>query len=256
MVQTANPARRVEQRRAFKIAKQHFPDDPLASLYTNSVSISGDEIQPGVQARNKETQEAMARLSKELANLNAGLVEARKTKDPTEMKEIRDQLTTFTKEVEARAKETEGRLKKQSKDVTKAMTKLARQNVELAKKMESLPPGAEETIRAVVAHQEQRDEAVFTITQTALNKMGEQLKQIEEQRAATTGESKKEKKLQQQLDPVVFLRVHRSALVNVNRIREIVVHANGEYRLTLVSGDLLKSSRRYKKEIRALMAAQ
>jgi two-component system LytT family response regulator len=61
-------------------------------------------------------------------------------------------------------------------------------------------------------------------------------------------------KLQQQLDPVVFLRVHRSALVNVNRIREIVVHANGEYRLTLVSGDLLKSSRRYKKEIRALMA--
>jgi two-component system LytT family response regulator len=63
-------------------------------------------------------------------------------------------------------------------------------------------------------------------------------------------------KLQQQLDPSVFLRVHRSALVNVNRIREIVVHANGEYRLTLVSGDLLKSSRRYKKEIRALMAAQ
>ncbi len=63
-------------------------------------------------------------------------------------------------------------------------------------------------------------------------------------------------KLQQQLDPSVFLRVHRSALVNVNRIREIMVHANGEYRLTLVSGDVLKSSRRYKKEIRALMASE
>jgi two-component system LytT family response regulator len=63
-------------------------------------------------------------------------------------------------------------------------------------------------------------------------------------------------KLQKQLDPSVFLRVHRSALVNVNRIREIVVHANGEYRLTLVSGDVLKSSRRYKKEIRALMSAK
>ena len=63
-------------------------------------------------------------------------------------------------------------------------------------------------------------------------------------------------KLQQQLDPRVFLRVHRSALVNVNRIREIVVHANGEYRLTLISGDVLKSSRRYKKEIRALMASE
>ena len=50
-------------------------------------------------------------------------------------------------------------------------------------------------------------------------------------------------KLQAQLDPSVFLRVHRSALVNVNRIREIVVHANGEYRLTLESGDVLKSSR-------------
>ena len=63
-------------------------------------------------------------------------------------------------------------------------------------------------------------------------------------------------KLQAQLDPSVFLRVHRSALVNVNRIREIVVHANGEYRLTLESGDVLKSSRRYKKEIRALMASE
>jgi two-component system LytT family response regulator len=63
-------------------------------------------------------------------------------------------------------------------------------------------------------------------------------------------------KLQQQLDPRLFLRVHRSALVNVNRIREIVVHANGEYRLTLISGDVLKSSRRYKKEIRALMASE
>ena len=62
-------------------------------------------------------------------------------------------------------------------------------------------------------------------------------------------------KLQERLDPSVFMRVHRSALVNVNRIREIVVHANGEYRLTLVSGDVLKSSRRYKKEIRALMVS-
>lgn len=62
-------------------------------------------------------------------------------------------------------------------------------------------------------------------------------------------------KLQQQLDPSLFLRVHRSALVNVNRVQEIAVHANGEYRLTLVSGDVLKSSRRYKKEVRALMSA-
>lgn len=63
-------------------------------------------------------------------------------------------------------------------------------------------------------------------------------------------------KLQQQLDPSLFLRVHRSALVNVNRIQEIVVHANGEYRLTLASGNVLKSSRRYKKEIRALMTSE
>jgi two-component system LytT family response regulator len=62
-------------------------------------------------------------------------------------------------------------------------------------------------------------------------------------------------KLQQQLDPSVFLRVHRSALVNVNRVQEIAVHANGEYRLTLVSGDVLKSSRRYKREIRVLMSS-
>lgn len=60
-------------------------------------------------------------------------------------------------------------------------------------------------------------------------------------------------KLQRQLDPNLFLRMHRSALVNVKRVQEIAVHANGEYRLTLVSGDVLKSSRRYKAAVRALM---
>ncbi len=54
------------------------------------------------------------------------------------------------------------------------------------------------------------------------------------------------KVLQQKLDPSRFQRVHRSAIVNVGKVRELHPHSNGEYFLTLENGMELKLSRSYK----------
>lgn len=54
------------------------------------------------------------------------------------------------------------------------------------------------------------------------------------------------KKLTAQLDPAVFQRVHRSAIVNVTKVKELHPHANGEYFLKLENGGELKLSRSYK----------
>ena len=57
------------------------------------------------------------------------------------------------------------------------------------------------------------------------------------------------KTLQQRLDPARFQRIHRSAIVNVNKVKELHPHANGEYFLTLESGSELKLSRSYKEVV-------
>ncbi|MEO1310165.1 MAG: LytTR family DNA-binding domain-containing protein [Pseudomonadota bacterium] len=54
------------------------------------------------------------------------------------------------------------------------------------------------------------------------------------------------KKLAAKLDPSVFQRVHRSAIVNVTKVKELHPHANGEYFLKLENGGELKLSRSYK----------
>lgn len=54
------------------------------------------------------------------------------------------------------------------------------------------------------------------------------------------------KTLQQRLDPGRFQRIHRSAIVNVNKVKELHPHSNGEYFLTLDNGAELKLSRSYK----------
>ena len=63
-------------------------------------------------------------------------------------------------------------------------------------------------------------------------------------------------RLAAQLDPRQFIRVHRSALVNVAVIKAITSFANGEYRLTFSTGDIVKTSRRYKQAVRALKQSQ
>jgi len=47
------------------------------------------------------------------------------------------------------------------------------------------------------------------------------------------------------LDPKTFIRVHRSALINVNRIKEVAV-INGDYELVLHSGVRIALSRTYR----------
>ena len=58
------------------------------------------------------------------------------------------------------------------------------------------------------------------------------------------------KELEQELDPDLLQRVHRSAIVNVKQVVEMQSHINGEYFLTLKSGHTLKLSRTYKDKLK------
>jgi two-component system LytT family response regulator len=57
------------------------------------------------------------------------------------------------------------------------------------------------------------------------------------------------KRLEQVLDPDIFIRVHRSAIVNRHRVRSLRSHRNGEYFLKLVCDHELKLSRKYKSSV-------
>ncbi len=61
------------------------------------------------------------------------------------------------------------------------------------------------------------------------------------------------KQLERSLDPTVFLRVHRSSMVNRDYIAGARTHQNGEYQLTLAGGASLKVSRSYRNRIRELI---
>lgn len=54
------------------------------------------------------------------------------------------------------------------------------------------------------------------------------------------------KHLEELLNPEIFVRVHRSAIVNRHRITSMRSHRNGEYFLTLGASTELKLSRKYK----------
>ncbi len=58
--------------------------------------------------------------------------------------------------------------------------------------------------------------------------------------------------LENKLNPQKFLRIHRSTIVNSDRIKELQPHINGEYHVFLKNGIKLKLSRRYRKNLQAL----
>jgi two-component system LytT family response regulator len=60
--------------------------------------------------------------------------------------------------------------------------------------------------------------------------------------------------LERALDPEIFVRVHRSAIVNVGRIKHLEPLVHGEYAITLASGARLRSGRTYHEKIAALAA--
>src|SRR2546423_2444536 len=59
--------------------------------------------------------------------------------------------------------------------------------------------------------------------------------------------------MESQLDPKRFLRVHRSAMVNVDRIKELQPLFNGEHSLVLEDGTRLTLSRKYKDKLFELL---
>lgn len=58
------------------------------------------------------------------------------------------------------------------------------------------------------------------------------------------------KKLEEVLNPRQFQRVHRSTIVNIDRVREVRSHINGEFFLVLDDDVELKMSRHYKDRIK------
>jgi two-component system, LytTR family, response regulator len=59
--------------------------------------------------------------------------------------------------------------------------------------------------------------------------------------------------LEQRLQPQHFLRVHRSRLVNADRIKELRPLLHGEYELVLHDGTRLTSSRHYRPVLQRLL---
>ena len=57
--------------------------------------------------------------------------------------------------------------------------------------------------------------------------------------------------LDRDLDPDIFCRIHRSAIVNLNRVRTLVLNEDGERDVLLENGTTLRSSRRYRKQLQA-----
>ncbi|MCF2861556.1 Sensory transduction protein LytR [Pseudoalteromonas sp. THAF3] len=62
------------------------------------------------------------------------------------------------------------------------------------------------------------------------------------------------KELEQELDPGLFVRVHRSAIVNSKQINKLVTQVSGEYLLVLTNGQELKVSRSYRDKVKAALA--
>jgi two-component system, LytTR family, response regulator len=61
------------------------------------------------------------------------------------------------------------------------------------------------------------------------------------------------KSLEAVLDPKIFQRVHRSTIVNIQRVRRLRPHTNGEYFLTLDDGQEIKLSRSYRDRVDQLL---
>ena len=55
--------------------------------------------------------------------------------------------------------------------------------------------------------------------------------------------------LEQDLDPAMFCRVHRSSIVNLERVKALKLSEGGEYEVLLDEGMRLRLSRRYRKQL-------
>jgi two-component system, LytTR family, response regulator len=62
--------------------------------------------------------------------------------------------------------------------------------------------------------------------------------------------------LETELDPDQFCRVHRSSIVNLDRVRSLKLHEDGEYEVLLETGARVRLSRRYRKELEDRMGVR
>ncbi len=60
--------------------------------------------------------------------------------------------------------------------------------------------------------------------------------------------------LETQLDPARFVRVHRSALINLERVREMRPSFHGDYVVVLETGAEITLGRNYREEVMARLA--
>lgn len=60
--------------------------------------------------------------------------------------------------------------------------------------------------------------------------------------------------LERSLDPARFFRLHRSAIVNLDRVREMAPHAKGEYAVVLKDGTSLRLGRGRLQELQERLA--
>jgi two-component system LytT family response regulator len=61
------------------------------------------------------------------------------------------------------------------------------------------------------------------------------------------------KEFEKALDPTIFLRVHRSAIVNVKYIKELESRSNGDYDAKLENGQTIRLSRHYRNNWKQLL---
>jgi two-component system LytT family response regulator len=62
--------------------------------------------------------------------------------------------------------------------------------------------------------------------------------------------------LELELDQTVFCRIHRSSIVNLNRIRGLEVNEDGENEVVLDNGTRLRLSRRYRKQLQSRLGVR
>ncbi|GAB3016078.1 LytR/AlgR family response regulator transcription factor [Bowmanella dokdonensis] len=61
------------------------------------------------------------------------------------------------------------------------------------------------------------------------------------------------KELEDELDPRRFVRVHRSAIANIQYVNKLVSHVSGEYHLVLHNGTELKVSRSHRDRVKSMI---
>lgn len=62
--------------------------------------------------------------------------------------------------------------------------------------------------------------------------------------------------LEQELDPALFCRIHRSTIVNLNRVKGLKLGEDGEYDVRLDTGASLRLSRRYCKRLQTRLGVR